>query len=128
MANDSVPPPQTPDTPTVSFSYIKNNLFRVIHADGVIGAITPGQHIHFALFSERPAIPQRIEQVLNPGGSPGQEVLRQGRAGYIREMDVDVIVDLKTAKSIHQWLSERIAELESTLTTHAPTSKGKPNA
>src|SRR3989442_6878794 len=44
----------------VTFHYIKSSQFRVVHADGIIGGVTPRGLIHIAVFSERPAIPQVI--------------------------------------------------------------------
>ena len=37
---------------TVTFDYIKSNLFRVIHADGVWGGIAPTGKIHLSFFND----------------------------------------------------------------------------
>ena len=50
----------------LEFHYIKSNQFRVIHVDGGIGSITPKGFIHFALYSERLAIPRKGGIHLNP--------------------------------------------------------------
>lgn len=44
--------------PQIRFNYIKSAQFRVIHADGAIGGVTPNGFIHMALFNERAAIPR----------------------------------------------------------------------
>ena len=41
----------------VAIDYIKSPDFRIVWADGVVGSATPNGLIHFALYAERPAIP-----------------------------------------------------------------------
>ena len=96
----------------VVFHYIKANAFRVIHADGAIGGITPQGAIHFALFSERPAIPQMQEFEFTETGEPGEVVNQQGRPGIVRELDVDVVLSQATAARLRDWLTQKIDELE----------------
>jgi hypothetical protein len=40
------------------FHFRKSSLFRVIHADGAYGGISPNGNIHFALYNERFPIPK----------------------------------------------------------------------
>ncbi len=99
---------------TIAFDYVKNSQFRAIHADGLIGGVTPNGHVHVAFFSERPAIPRRVVQAIGTDGSLGSELLdqRETRNSIIREMDVDIFMSPDVAKSMHEWLGERIKELE----------------
>jgi len=92
---------------TVKFHLVKGNFFRVIHADGVIGGITPGREIFLSLFSERGAIPQLIEQAINADGSLGAEIKRSGKEGIVREIEIGVMLNAKTAKLIADWLSKQ---------------------
>ena len=94
----------------VAFDYIKSQYFRVIHADGAIGSITPNGLIHFALYSERPAIPRRLVQPVSEDGQLGDpiESETESRDSIIREMDVDVMMTLEVAVLVRNWLSERI--------------------
>jgi hypothetical protein len=91
----------------VKFHLVKGNFFRVIHADGVIGGITPGREIFLSLFSERGAIPQLIEQAINADGSLGAEIKRSGKEGIVREIEIGVMLNAKTAKLIADWLSKQ---------------------
>lgn len=100
------------DSQALMFHYIKNPNFRVIHADGAIGGITPSKFIHFSLYSERPAIPQTITHKLNPDGTLGEVTSSTGKQGMIREMDVDIIVNLEAARSLRDWLDQTIHALE----------------
>jgi len=99
----------------VTFNYIKASLFRTIHVDGVIGAITPNGHIHFAVFSERPAIPRVVENKLNEDGRIGEEIHKETKEGIVREMEVDLLMNLQSAQNLHDWLGNRIQELKTLL-------------
>ncbi len=101
------------EKPVVVFEYIKSPSFRVIHADGAIGGITPQGNIHFALYSERSAIPQAIVHHRNEDGTLGDEVAdrRMARPGIIREMDVDVVVSPDAAEALLAWLSQHVAQV-----------------
>ncbi len=98
----------------VAFDYIKSQHFRVVRADGAIGGLTPTGNIHFALYTERHPIPRRLVHQMEEGGLgavlPNETVARDA---IVREMDVDVFVTIGVARSLHQWLGEKIAEWES---------------
>lgn len=100
----------------VAFDYIKNNNFRIIQADGAIGGLTPSGKIHFALYSERPPIPRRLVHNINDDGSLGPIIRGEtvSRDAIIREMEVDVFVDVAVARSLYKWLGEKIGEWDNT--------------
>ena len=97
----------------VAFDYIKSQHFRVVRADGAIGGLTPAGDIHFALYTERHPIPRRLVHQMDEGGLgavlPNETVSRDA---IVREMDVDIFVNIGVARSLHQWLGEKIAECE----------------
>lgn len=103
-----------PVSPTVEFHYMKGNFFRVIHADGAIGGPTPSGLIHMSLFSERPAIPQKLTHSLNADGTLGAVVETVTKQGVVREMEVDVLLTVNTARLLQTWLGEQIAKLNPT--------------
>ena len=96
----------------VSFDYLKSHHFRVIRADGAIGSVTPNGHIHCALYSERPAIPRHTVHEIQSDGKLGNEVTGEtvSRGGIVREMEVDVFLTVDVAKSLVQWLEDKISE------------------
>lgn len=100
--------------PQIRFNYIKSAQFRVIHADGAIGGVTPNGFIHMALFNERAAIPREIVKELKPDGTLGESIRDQtvSRQGLVREMDVDAIFDVATAERLSEWLSGMIKEVK----------------
>ncbi len=95
----------------VQFHYIKSRFFRVIHVDGAIGTVTPNGHIHCAIYSERPAIPQASEHDVSPEGGLSEGV-PTGKEGIVREMDVDLIMNRRSAINLRDWLSRQIEQLE----------------
>ncbi|HKQ45619.1 MAG TPA: hypothetical protein VJS47_09515 [Rhizomicrobium sp.] len=100
--------------PKVAFDYIKSQYFRVVRADGAIGAVTPRGLIHFSLFSERPAIPRRTVHALNDDGTLGLQIESEtvSRNSVVRELDVDIFLRPDVAKELHTWLGNLIADAD----------------
>lgn len=97
----------------VAFHYIKSNGFRTLHGDGIIGSVTPRGLIHFAVYTERPAIPQIVVHEVDSQGKVGNVVgSPMGRDGIVRELEVDIVLDLRTAQSFREWLDTRLEEAE----------------
>lgn len=115
---DKIEPPQE-----ITFHYIKSNHFRIVHADGAWGGITPRGLLQINLYSERQPIPKQTVYPLE-GEKLGTELLdrRQSRDGPVREMEVGAMIDLNTARSLRNWLDEKIAELEKGLEQHVKGS------
>jgi hypothetical protein len=117
---------QNGDTrPRVAFDYIKSQHFRVLHADGVIGSLTPPGNLHAVFFSERPAIPRRVVHALDESGQLGAPLPSEtvSRDSIVREADVDIHMSLPVARALRDWLGQRIAEAEATLSV-APPGRG----
>ncbi len=95
---------------TINFDYIKSNQFRVIHADGVHGGLHPkGKAIQMAFFSERQPIPRR--ETYNFDGEKLTGIKKTDkRDAIVREVEVEVLLDLDMAISLHKWISEKIED------------------
>ena len=94
------------------FHYVKSNNFRVVFSDGVWGGTTPRGYITMSFFSERAPIPKKLIHKITPDGKLGEESTQESLHGIIREVDVEVLMDLDMAKSFRQWLDEKILFLE----------------
>ncbi len=107
--------------PQVAFDYIKGQLFHVVHADGVIGGVTPNGSVHVAFFSERSAIPQREVRKINPDGTLGNVIASRSvtRNAIVREVDVDVMLAPPVAELLISWLQERVSELKKRTSTES---------
>ena len=103
---------------SVEFHYVKSNGFRVVHADGVWGGPTPRGYITMSFYSERAPIPRKISLELKPPEPNssnrilGQEIVRDSKDGLVREVEVEVMVDLEMAKSLLKWLRGKVRVLE----------------
>ena len=97
------------------FHFIKSNSFRVVHCDGVWGGTTPRGYITMSVYSERSSLPQKVTHQVLDQGLIGQETGKEGKEGIIREVDVEVIMDLNMAKSLVTWLEGHIKFLEERL-------------
>ena len=117
MPENDTRPPENRDMAlpeSITFHYLKAQNFRTIHADGVIGNITPAGYIHMAVYSERPAIPQEMIQKVNPDGTLGEVIPEKTivRDGIVREMDMDVLMSVAVAKNIKSWLEDKIKDID----------------
>ncbi|MGH9968160.1 MAG: hypothetical protein ACREBG_10070 [Pyrinomonadaceae bacterium] len=99
----------------ISFNYVKSNLFRVIHADGAWGGLSPRGDIHIAFYNERAAIPDFSKVVFSQSRRLVESETFEASSELVREVEVDVIVDLTTAKALRTWLDTMISALEERL-------------
>lgn len=99
------------DLPTeITFHYIKSNLCRVIHVDGLWGGITNHGNIFMALFSEHQGVPEKATYQVTSSGSLGEE--KQGEPNRIlREIESEVVLSLGTAIAMRNWLDDKIKAL-----------------
>jgi hypothetical protein len=99
------------EMPTVvPFHYIKSHLFRVTHADGVVGNITPAGLIFIGLYSERSPIPQMMVHEITDAGQVGPERLdeRVTKNGVVREVEIGAMMSAEVATSFIAWLQDKI--------------------
>lgn len=102
--------------PHLTFHYLKSTQYRVIHVDGAIGGPTPSGFIHISMYNERSAIPREQTFPVTKDGVLGDVVQTVSRDGIVREMEVDAIMSLSTAKSLKDWLTRNINKLEKNIT------------
>jgi hypothetical protein len=97
----------------LEFDFIKSNFFRVIHADGAFGGLGPRGDMHMQFFSERRAIPTKIVHAID-GTKLGPEIKdkRESREAFVREVEVDVVMNMAQVRSLHKWLGDKIAEFQ----------------
>ena len=102
-------------TRPLPFHYIKANQFRVIHVDGAHGGITPSGNIQMAFFSDRQPIPQIVVHHVDQDGNVSAEEIaseRVSKTGIVREVEVEAIMSLASAKVLVKWLADKISTLE----------------
>ena len=95
----------------IKFHYVKSNFFRVIHADGFFGGLTPQGKINIGVFNERRPFPDLVIQEVDLAtGKLGSETLRTGRDGVLRELEANIVMDIDIAQVILEWLQRHINE------------------
>jgi hypothetical protein len=99
--------------PEIKFNFIKSPAYRTTHIDGAFGGLTPKGNISVALFSERLPIPTSTVHAFD-GKSVGDEIVprRESREAIIRELEINCIMDVGTARIIAKWLLDKADELQ----------------
>ena len=98
----------------INFKYFKSNFYRIVHANGVLGGVSRRGEIHISLYSERPGFPDNAKLTIPQSGAAMPEQVAGGEI-YIREIEVDAVVDLETAKQIRAWLDTQIQSVEASI-------------
>lgn len=111
-------PTKGPSANEVAIDYLKAQDFRSVWADGVIGSITPQGLVHFAIYSERQAIPRRqvfaivMDENQNIGNLGAEVIEKQiSRGSIVREMSCDVFISPDIAEAVGKWLIDQAATL-----------------
>lgn len=94
--------------------FVRSNFYRVVHADGAWGGLTPHGQIRMAIYSEAQQFPQSVTYDISSGRAEevGRTPTGLGPNKLIRELEVDVVLDLRVARSLHDWLGGKITQLE----------------
>lgn len=112
------PTPDKKPASRIKFNYVKSNLFRVIHADGAVVALSPSQDITINLFSQRFSIPDEVIIDLDEDGSAISETTRSDLDEehidnvVIREIDTLAVMSLDAARTLVFQLQEILEEYE----------------
>lgn len=115
--------PESEAEKQLTFHYIKSNNFRVIHCDGVFGGPCPnGRGLTMGLFSERFPVPLQTTHKLTEASGVGEELARIGRAGIVREVEVEVILAPEEAEALATWIMKHLEQLK-TLAAKAKDTK-----
>ena len=94
---------EKPKTDAFEAHYQKSNYFRVVHVDGAFGGPSARGLVNIAFFSERNPLPRRTMKPL-VGGAPGIEEIVEVKQGVIRELEVNVVMDIAVAAAVQKWL------------------------
>lgn len=99
----------------LEFHFEQTPYYRTIHADGFWGGPTGNGLIYMSAYSERKPIPTKLVHKIDLEGnrmSLGGETARETQQGVIREIEIGIYMNVQTAVSLRNWLSEKISELE----------------
>lgn len=105
-------PTKTSKITDIDFHYLKMSSYRTYHVDGFFGGLTPPGFIYIDLFLERLPTPTMVKQKVNETGELGEEIIREGKLGVIREIECGLVMNITAAKALRGWLDQRIGEFE----------------
>ena len=95
----------------VNFEFARSPFFRVVHSNGAWGGITPHQELSVTFFSERNSLPRSITLEVTSQGRLGPEISRDVTRGSVhRECEVEVLMSMNEAVSLHKWIGTKIDE------------------
>jgi len=108
--------PQEKEQAKVFFKYEQSDGYRIVHATGARGALTPNGDILFELFTEFALMPSEEIRRLNPNGTLGELECPQPRKQTVemfRQLQVGVVVSPGDAETIGKWLLKKVEEAKS---------------
>ena len=94
----------------VTIDFVRSPSFRAVHCNGVWGGLTPRQELSIIFFTERATPPLSVTHKVSPDGRLGPEIARKTTSDVQRECEVEVLMSMDDAVSIHKWLGQKIAE------------------
>ena len=100
--------------PQITAEFVRSNFYRVIHADGAFGGISPSGNIRMIIYSEA----QRTPNLITYDISPTSGLTEAGRSPeaiprtIVRELEVDIVMRLQVARALRDWLDDKIRDLE----------------
>ncbi|WP_202593875.1 hypothetical protein [Desulfohalovibrio reitneri] len=97
------------------FKYVFRDDFSPRYANGVFGGATPKGEINMNFFLERFPVPKSVyHEIDTDTGRLGKEMSREPEQKMIiRDIVAGVVLNYDEAKAIHNWLGDRLAEIES---------------
>ena len=98
----------------IDFHWIKNASYRTVHVDGAFGGLSPkGDYINMSLFTERWPIPRQTTHAVIGGQIDSKNIKeRIGVEGIVREVEINLVFDSRTAQSMVDWLKLKIKDAQ----------------
>ena len=94
----------------ITFEFAHSPFFRAIHSNGAWGGITPRGELSVTFYSERLSLPRTIVHEVTPAGVVGDEITRDHTKSIRRECEVEVLMNMESAISLHSWLGSKVEE------------------
>ena len=110
MVDEPADPKKEPEN--IGIHYLKSRHYRTINADGAQFGITPRGNVQFTLFTDQAPLPEYVLHEITSEGKLGKLVEEVKKEGMIREVAVNVIMDLNTAVSFLDVFQEILAKAQ----------------
>ena len=109
----------------VSFKYTYAEQFKVLYANGVWGGPNAHGDIVMNFFIERQKPPEETTHIILPEGKLDEKSRTPKKDLLIREFQTSVILNLSIAKSVREWLNDKIEVLENAIKNKPEGGNGK---
>lgn len=104
------------DENIVNFKYKFSEVYNPVYINGAYGGIGPRGELEVNFYLERQPIPYTEVHPIDKDGKLGARVAikpEDHTDTIIRFVTTGIVMNLETAKTIHQWLGNNIKKLES---------------
>lgn len=99
----------------VIYSYKESPKCKTYHMDGVFGGTVTNGNINMNIFSETSLIPQKVVCDIENGKLIEKEKIPNTQNEVVREIQTKIVMSLHVAKSVKEWLEDKINVLEKQL-------------
>ena len=101
--------------------------YKQVHVDGAFGGLTTRGLINLSFYAERLPIPKSSDFEISEQGTVGTLLTNSedSKNGIIREYDFGVYMDINAAKSLIEFLSQKVSDLENALKLPNESSSAK---
>lgn len=96
----------------VETHFIKSPDFKTVQITGAWGGVLGNGIMNINLFTERIPIPQRIVLEVESDGKTIREKYKEGKNGIVREVQMGILMDYTTAKSVYEFLGNALKDQE----------------
>ncbi len=104
------------NTPTsVAFKYVFRYDYNPVYVNGAHGGVSPRGDLVVNFYLERQPLPNELTHGINPDGGIGNVVAvdpEDLNTSIVRFVSNGVVLNYQNARDIHQWLGDKIAEME----------------
>lgn len=118
------------DPTQIGIYYQRSRHYRTVHADGAQLGVTPRGGIQFRLFSDQKPFPDFVMHRITAEGNLGEPIEEVIKEGAIREVDVNVVMDINTAISFASALQQLLTQIsqlqEQSASKVTPKSEAQP--
>src|SRR5688572_24561526 len=118
--------PADSDDPTkIGIHYLRSRHYRTINADGAQFGITPRGALQFTLFTDQAPLPEYVLHEITPEGKLGKQIDQIKKEGIVREVAVNIIMDINTATAFISVFQETLEKAKQIQAGQTPEDLGE---
>lgn len=99
----------------IKIDYIFSEGYNPTYVNGAFGGLNPHGEIIINFFFERNALPKSQTYAIKEDGTLGDLIQKEDTRTIVRFVSNGITLNYDSAKAIHEWLGDRIKDLENKL-------------